>query len=900
MSEVLEQENAIILAAATKFVSLGSSIAQRAIAGQESDDLEGHADKILKYLTVYRKGSSLETKALEAILYALRDLSESNLFPTVDPIVGQSIQYLVSQSAVTISDTMQIQSNGSNLTLVDTLNFYNLLTASYDSGNDRVNVVFGGTLTQNTSANLGNFNLTIARTGTGKLGINLGSDATYDLLYRDASGDLARLAIGAVDGYVLKRVGGALAWAAEAGSGYYDTIQNAGSGVTQRATFNFSGALQAVDNSGSLRTDITIKSAGITYAMIQNVTDNKLLGNATGGAAAPSELSVSAPLTIGSSALGISQAGTAADGYLAASDWNTFNGKLGTSLTSAYFFVGSGSAVATGVAMSGDATLANTGAVTVTWANGYTTYDARYLKLAGGTLTGFLTLHADPTNSMHAATKNYVDNLITGISWKNEVVVATTADITLSGEQTIDDILTSESRILVKDQSDATENGIYLTGSGAWTRVTDADTGTEIAMATVYVAGGTVHGGTQWTCTNTAITLGSTNITFGQISGTGTYTNGVGLSLAGNSFSITTNGVVNSLIRPSAALSVIGRSANSTGDVDDIAAATDGYVLRRSGTTLGFGTIGDSSIAGLTWSKITSTPTTLAGYGITDSFSNALTNGYLFVGDGSNVAAGVAMSGEATIINTGVVTLSNAAVIGKVLTGYTSGAGVVAATDTILEAIQKLNGNISGLGNVSKVGTPVDSQVGVWTGDGTIEGDTNLQYDGTDLILGASKGLKSGAVQILSDSSGTMTLSNIDVLDSTTQHTVAGAKLQATSTRYSYEIVATDAFGTSGNIDLNLFTTEEDLNLNVEASVVGIKSDGSQGYFGKKSATFRKDGAATAVQVGTTTTLVEHKDDGESTTVAMNSTNVRIGYNTGDVDSYRWTIFVKVIRTKLT
>lgn len=72
----------------------------------------------------------------------------------------------------------------------------------------------------------------------------------------------------------------------------------------------------------------------------------------------------------------------------------------------------------------------------------------------------------------------------------------------------------------------------------------------------------------------------------------------------------------------------------------------------------------------------------------------ALTDGNILVGNGSNVAASVSMSGEATIINTGAITLANSAVIGKVLTGYTSGAGTVAGTDTILQAIQKLNGNI--------------------------------------------------------------------------------------------------------------------------------------------------------------------------------------------------------------
>lgn len=78
---------------------------------------------------------------------------------------------------------------------------------------------------------------------------------------------------------------------------------------------------------------------------------------------------------------------------------------------------------------------------------------------------------------------------------------------------------------------------------------------------------------------------------------------------------------------------------------------------------------------------------------IDSKLTKTLAQHNIFVGNASNIATAVAMSGEASIIDTGAVTLSNAAVIGKVLTGYTSGAGTVSATDNILQAIQKLNGN---------------------------------------------------------------------------------------------------------------------------------------------------------------------------------------------------------------
>lgn len=73
----------------------------------------------------------------------------------------------------------------------------------------------------------------------------------------------------------------------------------------------------------------------------------------------------------------------------------------------------------------------------------------------------------------------------------------------------------------------------------------------------------------------------------------------------------------------------------------------------------------------------------------------ALTNGQILVGNGSNLSASVTQSGDLTMTNTGVVTLSNAAVIGKVLTGYSSGAGTIASTDTLLQAFNKLNGNVA-------------------------------------------------------------------------------------------------------------------------------------------------------------------------------------------------------------
>lgn len=120
-----------------------------------------------------------------------------------------------------------------------------------------------------------------------------------------------------------------------------------------------------------------------------------------------------------------------------------------------------------------------------------------------------------------SAVKSYVDNLLSGLNWKLACRAATTGNITLSGTQTIDGVsVIAGDRVLVKAQSTGSQNGIYLCASGSWTRTTDADAGTELVNATVYVSEGTVNADTQWTCTtNATITVGSTTITFAQSGG---------------------------------------------------------------------------------------------------------------------------------------------------------------------------------------------------------------------------------------------------------------------------------------------------------------------------------------------------------------------------------------------
>lgn len=156
-----------------------------------------------------------------------------------------------------------------------------------------------------------------------------------------------------------------------------------------------------------------------------------------------------------------------------------------------------------------------------------------------------LTSLADPVSNQDAATKYYVDSVAQGLDIKASVVTASTANITtLSGLLTVAGVtLTAGQRVLVKNQTASEDNGIYLASATAWSRSPDADTWDELVSAFVFVEEGT-NADTGWVCTiNAGGTLGTTPITWTQFSGAGTYTNGTGLTLTGNVFSITNTAV---------------------------------------------------------------------------------------------------------------------------------------------------------------------------------------------------------------------------------------------------------------------------------------------------------------------------------------------------------------------
>lgn len=162
---------------------------------------------------------------------------------------------------------------------------------------------------------------------------------------------------------------------------------------------------------------------------------------------------------------------------------------------------------------------------------------------ADQSLGGFkVTNVGTPTSNSDVATKAYVDSVAQGLSTKTAVRVATTANITLSGTQTIDGVsVVVGDRVLVKNQTTTTQNGVYDVASGSWTRSTDSDTGAELVNAFYFVQSGTTLQATGWVqSTPGPITLGTTSIVFSQFSGAADYTAGAGLTKTGLTFDVGT------------------------------------------------------------------------------------------------------------------------------------------------------------------------------------------------------------------------------------------------------------------------------------------------------------------------------------------------------------------------
>jgi hypothetical protein len=294
---------------------------------------------------------------------------------------------------------------------------------------------------------------------------------------------------------------------------------------------------------------------------------------------------------------------------------------------------------------------------------------ATSLTLAG--LTS-VTLTQDPTADLQAATKQYVDNLVsTGLTFHAPVQAATTASlasttggtvtynngaagvgatITLSVPLTVLDgyTLANTNRVLIKNEVNQAYNGVYTwaTGGTVLTRATDADTyGTGVNQLSqndyFFVQNGTVNRGSSYVVTTVGtITFGTTAITFAEFSNSQVYTAGTGLTLTGTSFSITNTAVTAGSYGLAASVPTI--AINAQGQIT----SASNTAIAINGNQITSGTVGTAYISG-SYTGITGVGTLTAGtwnattigvaYGGTDITS--YTAGDLLYASGSTTLA---------------------------------------------------------------------------------------------------------------------------------------------------------------------------------------------------------------------------------------------------------------------
>jgi hypothetical protein len=305
------------------------------------------------------------------------------------------------------------------------------------------------------------------------------------------------------------------------------------------------------------------------------------------------------------------------------------------------------------------------------------------------------TMTNQPVGNIDLCNKTYVDAAIVGLSWKQPVRAATTANITLSGAQTIDTVpVVDGDRVLVKDQTAQADNGIYIVGT-PWTRSPDADTYDEMVSAMVFVESGGLAGAAFYCPIQPGGTLGVTAITWSNFSVAGTYFAGTGLSLAANSFSITNTTVAAGSYGSGSAVGTF--TVNAQGQ---LTAAADTNIAIAA-TQITSGTIDSARLSG-SYSGITG------------------------VGTLTNLTVSNPITGSITG-NAGTATTATTATSATTATNIAGGAAASIPVQTGAGATSFLavgtNGQVLTIaGGVPSYATPTTGTVTSVTGTGTVSG----------------------------------------------------------------------------------------------------------------------------------------------------------------------------------
>ena len=195
---------------------------------------------------------------------------------------------------------------------------------------------------------------------------------------------------------------------------------------------------------------------------------------------------------------------------------------------------------------------------------------------------------ATPTTSTDGVNKQYVDNAVLGVIAKSSVAAASVGNLTLSGTQTVDGVaLIAGNRVLVKNQTTASQNSVYVVAAGAWTVAADFAQGYIANGDFLQVESGTTNGAKSFNVTTLdPISVGTTSITFSPYGAGIAYTAGNGVALTGASFSANADGT--SLISDGTSLRVnpaySGLAKRFASDVPAATAATQITMAHGLGT----------------------------------------------------------------------------------------------------------------------------------------------------------------------------------------------------------------------------------------------------------------------------------------------------------------------------
>jgi hypothetical protein len=333
-----------------------------------------------------------------------------------------------------------------------------------------------------------------------------------------------------------------------------------------------------------------------------------------------------------------------------------------------------------------------------------------------------------PVSGNDVVNKTYLEFFAAGISWKQPVDCGTTANITLSGLQTIDGVtVVAGSRVLVKNQTTTSQNGIYLASATAWSRAPDADTWDELISAICFVESGSTLAGSAWYCTiQPGGTIGTTAITWSNFSVAASYAAGTGLTLTDYVFSITNTGVTAAAY--GSASKTLTATVNAQGQLT-VLAATDiaiantqvsglGTMSTQSASSVAItgGSINGTTIGATTAAAVNATTFTGAGTGLTGTATSLSIGGNAATATSATAATNLAGGATGSVpyqTASGATTFLAAGTDGFVLrlasgvptwgTDYTGTVTSVGGTGTVSGI--SLSGTVTSTGNLTLGGT---------------------------------------------------------------------------------------------------------------------------------------------------------------------------------------------------